>query len=382
MALKAVHVSDVPSLDLVPESPLLSSRFPNGLEMSNGGFKVPKFVVIGHRGNGMNVLQSTDRRMRAIKENSIMSFNAASSFPLDFIEFDVQVTKDDCPVIFHDDYIYSQENGNVFGKKIPELCLSEFLSYGLQREPGMEGKMLVRKTKDGKIYNWEVEQDDTLCTLQEAFLKVEPSLGFNIELKFDDHIVYEQAYLIHVLQAILKIVTDYAKDRPIIFSTFQPDAAVLVRKLQSTYPVFFLTNGGCEIYEDLRRNSLEEALKLCLENGLEGIVSEIKGIFRNPGAVSKIKESNLSLLTYGKLNNVPEAVYMQHLMGIDGVIVDFVQEITEAVADMVKPTKNIGEEEGLTEEGVEKVEVNKSKPQFSQLELSFLYKLIPQLLLL
>ncbi|CAJ2672363.1 glycerophosphodiester phosphodiesterase GDPD1, chloroplastic-like [Trifolium pratense] len=381
MALKAVHVSDVPSLDLVPESPLLSSRFPTGLEMRNGGFKMPKFVVIGHRGNGMNVLQSTDRRMRAIKENSIMSFNAASSFPLDFIEFDVQVTKDDCPVIFHDDYIYTQENGNVFGKRIPELCLSEFLSYGIQREPGMEGKMLVRKTKDGKIFNWEVEQDDTLCTLQEAFLKVEPTLGFNIELKFDDHIVYEQAYLTHVLQAILKVVTDYAKDRPIIFSTFQPDAAVLVRKLQSTHPVFFLTNGGCEIYEDLRRNTLEEALKLCLENGLDGIVSEIKGIFKNPGAVSKIKESNLSLLTYGKLNNVPEAVYMQHLMGIDGVIVDFVQEITEAVADMVKPTKN-GEEEGLTEEGIEKVEVNKSKPQFSQLELSFLYKLIPQLLLL
>jgi glycerophosphodiester phosphodiesterase len=75
---------------------------------------VPKFVVIGHRGNGMNVLQSTDRRMRAIKENSITSFNAASSFPLDFIEFDVQVTKDDCPVIFHDDYIYSQENVSDF----------------------------------------------------------------------------------------------------------------------------------------------------------------------------------------------------------------------------------------------------------------------------
>jgi len=53
---------------------------------------MPKFVVIGHRGNGMNVLQSSDRRMRAIKENTIMSFNAASTFPLDFIEFDVQVT--------------------------------------------------------------------------------------------------------------------------------------------------------------------------------------------------------------------------------------------------------------------------------------------------
>lgn len=53
-------------------------------------YRIPKFLMIGHRGHGMNVLQSSDKRMRAIKENSIASFNAASSFPLDFIEFDVQ----------------------------------------------------------------------------------------------------------------------------------------------------------------------------------------------------------------------------------------------------------------------------------------------------
>lgn len=65
--------------------------------------------------------------------------------------------------------------------------------------------------------------------------------------------------------------------------------------------MFFLTNGGNEIYEDVRRNSLEEAVKLCLEGGLQGIVSEVRGIFRNPGAVKKIKDLKLSLLTYGKL---------------------------------------------------------------------------------
>lgn len=62
-----------------------------------------------------------------------------------------------------------------------------------------------------------------------------------------------------------------------------------------------MTNGGTEIYYDVRRNSLEDAVKLCLEGGLEGIVSEVKGVFRNPGAVTKIKEAKLSLLTYGKL---------------------------------------------------------------------------------
>jgi glycerophosphodiester phosphodiesterase len=68
---------------------------------------------------------------------------------------------------------------------------------------------------------------------------------------------------------------------------------------------------------------------------------------------------------------------MQHLMGIDGVIVDLVQEITEAVSDLIKPSK-MGEAESLAE-GDGEMEV-KSKPQFSQMELSFLLKLIPELI--
>ncbi|EOY02878.1 Senescence-related gene 3 isoform 1 [Theobroma cacao] len=378
MALKAVHVSDVPNLDQVPENAslsLYSTRFSKGLQLNRAtSFRIPKFLVIGHRGHGMNMLQSSDSRMKAIKENSILSFNSAAKSPIDFIEFDVQVTKDDCPVIFHDDVILSEENGTVFEKRVTELCLAEFLCYGPQREAGKEGRCLLRKTKDGKIVKWQVETDDPLCTLEEAFQRVEPSLGFNIELKFDDNIVYQQDYLVHVLQVILQVVFEFAKDRPIIFSSFHPDAAQLVRKLQNNYPVFFLTNGGTELYYDVRRNSLEEAIKVCLEGGLQGIVSEIKGVFRNPGALPKIKESKLSLLTYGKLNNVPEAVYMQYLMGIDGVIVDFVQEISQALSDMIKPAKAVPAEEGNGEAEA------KSQLQFSQQELSFLLKLIPELI--
>ncbi|KAK6252810.1 hypothetical protein QUC31_014530 [Theobroma cacao] len=66
--------------------------------------------------------------------------------------------------------------------------------------------------------------------------------------------------------------------------------------------VFSLTNGGCEIYTDIRRNSLDEAIKLCLASGLHGIVSEVKATFRSPEAVARIEESKLSLITYGQLN--------------------------------------------------------------------------------
>lgn len=67
------------------------------------------------------------------------------------------------------------------------------------------GKPLFRKTKDGRIFDWKVENDDYLCTLKEVFQKVDHSVGFNIELKFDDQIVYKEEELTQILQAILKV---------------------------------------------------------------------------------------------------------------------------------------------------------------------------------
>lgn len=65
--------------------------WPTGLDVGRASFRIPKFLVVGHRGSGMNMLQSADRRMKAIKENSIASFNTAGKFAVDFVEFDVQV---------------------------------------------------------------------------------------------------------------------------------------------------------------------------------------------------------------------------------------------------------------------------------------------------
>ncbi|CAN6472405.1 unnamed protein product [Victoria cruziana] len=304
MALKAVHVSDVPNLDHVTENAALaisSGRFLKGPQEQRSAFKPPNFMVIGHRGSGMNILSSPDGRMMAIKENSLLSFNNAAKLGVEFVEFDVQVTRDGCPIIFHDTFILAEEEGAISEKRTTELTLPEFLCYGPQREPAIVGKSLFRKTKDGKVISWKVESDDPLCTLQEAFQKVESSLGFNIELKFDDDLTYSEEELVNILQNILKVVFEYSRGRPIIFSSFQPDAAMLVRKLQNAYPVFFLTNGGSETYNDVRRNSLEEAIKLCVAGGLQGIVSEVKAMFLNPAAISRIKEANLGILTYGQL---------------------------------------------------------------------------------
>ncbi|KQJ82390.1 glycerophosphodiester phosphodiesterase GDPD2 [Brachypodium distachyon] len=364
--------------DIAAQLDLASACIKGGEAMMMGR---PALVVIGHRGKGMNALASPDERLREVKENTVRSFNdAASVSGVAYVEFDVQVTKDGCPIIFHDNFIFTQEqDGEITGKRVTDLRLDEFLSYGPQiKDQGKVGRPLLRKLKDGRILRWDVRCDDVLCTLQEAFEDVDTRVGFNVELKFDDDLVYQEGELTGILQSILKVVSEHARDRPIIFSSFQPDAARLMRKLQDGYPVYFLTNGGTQIYADARRNSLEEAVRLCVACGLQGIVSEARAVFRHPAAIVMVKEAGLSLLTYGQLNNVPEAVYMQHLMGVDGVIVDLVQEITEAVSEFAAAVAPA--EPGLEDGSVGMLEtVAKRTPNFSQREISFLLRLIPEL---
>lgn len=69
---------------------------------------------------------------------------------------------------------------------------------------------------------------------------------------------------------------------------------------------------------------------------------------------------------------------MQHLMGVEGVIVDLVQEIIGAVSEFTDSAKDSEELSLFQVEG--KMQM-KTKPRFSRDELSFLLKLIPALMI-
>ncbi|ONM03362.1 Glycerophosphodiester phosphodiesterase GDPD2 [Zea mays] len=206
-------------------------------------------VVGGHRGMGMNAVGAPPgARFGAAREreNTLLSFGrAAAHAAVAFVEFDVQVTKDGCPIIFHDDFILTQGTGAVHERRVTDLLLEDFLSYGPQRESCKVSKPLLRRAGDGRVLNWTTEDDDSLCTLQEAFQRVSPRLGFNIELKFDDSIMYHRKDLQCALKAVLQVVFEHARNRPVFFSSFHPDAAQMMRELQSLYPVIFETPVLC-----------------------------------------------------------------------------------------------------------------------------------------
>lgn len=290
-------------------------------------FGESRMVVIGHRGCGKNRISAPDEisaSRPSIMENTITSFNTAAANGADFVEFDVQVTKDLHPIVFHDDHIVVAGE-EITVKSISELNLKEFLSIGYQKYPEKSAKVLLREAVDGSFPVWTASIEDSLCTLQDCFEQVSPSVGFNIELKFNDREPVTESELRRTIDATLQVVAECAKDRKIYFSSLHPDAVQILRREQSTFPVFFLTDGGVNLYVDPRRNSVEAAIEVCKKGGLQGIVTEVKAILQNPEAVKLIHNAGLCVLTYGEMNNVPEAMRKQEEGGVEGVIVDDVQ---------------------------------------------------------
>ncbi|KAF3765457.1 GDPD-domain-containing protein [Cryphonectria parasitica EP155] len=82
--------------------------------------KLASTMVIGHRGLGKNV---TSNRSLQLGENTVESFIAAANLGAQYVEFDVQLTKDHVPVIYHDFLV--SETG--IDAPVHTLTLEQFL---------------------------------------------------------------------------------------------------------------------------------------------------------------------------------------------------------------------------------------------------------------
>ena len=90
--------------------------------------------VIGHRGLGKNF---NNRKSLQLGENTVESFIAAASLGASYVEFDVQMTKDYVPVVYHD-FLVAES-----GVDIPMhlLTAEQFLGLGNQNSSPGNGKI-------------------------------------------------------------------------------------------------------------------------------------------------------------------------------------------------------------------------------------------------
>ena len=176
-------------------------------------------MVIGHRGLGKNML---GRNSLQLGENTIDSFIAAANLGASYVEFDVQLTKDHVPVIYHDFLV--SETG--IDAPVHTLTLEQFLHVSDGRTPrtsrpaspvlAVDPKVqelrgqLSRRHRSLSLGGHNGDKDEEMnekmkhtrdfkkkgfkgnsrgssiqspfATLEEMFKKLPPGVGFNIEM--------------------------------------------------------------------------------------------------------------------------------------------------------------------------------------------------------
>jgi len=292
----------------------------------------------GHRGCGSNKTHTV------ISENTILSFLTAAQYGADYIEFDVQITSDNIPVIFHDYEVpvgplkvpvcqlsYRQfvdltpKNSRPEQKKLKKLCKSQSLDH-LHGVDNVDKDLLTHPVQD------------SLCSLEEVFRRVPMEAGFMIELKYPSELLRKERRILYLernefVDIILKVVFESAHHRRIIFLTFDPDVALLLRAKQKCYPVLFLTSIG-DIDPDFdhfdhRCLNFDNAIRFAELAHLRGIVASTATFFKEKDVLGKAKAKGLLFGTYGSENMNEDIAKMQKKMGVDAVIVDNILRINK-----------------------------------------------------
>ncbi|KAL8714353.1 MAG: hypothetical protein Q9220_001686 [cf. Caloplaca sp. 1 TL-2023] len=331
-------------------------------------------MVIGHRGLGKNM---ASRKSLQLGENTIQSFIAAANLGASYVEFDVQLTKDHVPVIYHDFLV--SETG--IDAPVHTLTLEQFLHINDSRTPrssrpsspvlrdrNLEKVKIVdprrhrsmslghsdhesstsmtermKHTRDFKEKGFKGNSRGNFIqapftTLEEMFKKLPQHVGFNIEMKYPMlHESEEQemdTYAVELnsfVDTVLTKVYDLGHGRPIIFSSFNPDICLLLSFKQPSIPILFLTDAGTSPVGDIRASSLQEAVRFASRWNLLGIVTAAEPLVLCPRLVKVVKESGLVCVSYGVLNNEGRNVRLQVDEGIDAVIVDSVLAIRKGL---------------------------------------------------
>lgn len=304
-------------------------------------------MVIGHRGLGKNT--SANKSLQ-LGENTLQSFIAAANLGANYVEFDVQLTKDHVPVIYHDFLV--SETG--IDAPVHTLTLEQFLHVneatsrstrppsppkdnprvqsirrGLDRkrslslgqemfESDMSEKM--KHTRDFKQNGYKGNTRGNFiqapfATLEEMFRELPQNVGFNIEMKYPMlHETEEQEMDTYAVElnsfcdTVLTKVYDMKQKRKVIFSSFNPDICLLLSFKQPSIPILFLTDAGTSPVGDIRASSLQEAIRFASRWNLLGVVSSAEPLCNSPRLVKVVKDSGLVCVSYGVLNNDPVKV--------------------------------------------------------------------------
>ncbi|UJR26189.1 hypothetical protein I4U23_007532 [Adineta vaga] len=320
---------------------------------------------------------STSRLVQTkfVSENTLASFKGAFQLGFDFVEFDVQLSKDKVPVVYHDFQVAitlkrKGQEAELFVIPVKDLNLPQLQSlriYHASKEgevrkndeelddddqasltpniPSVTTFTSITNGNDDQLTNPKLGQQNDekkfrslFPTLQELFEKLDPHLGFNVEIKYameyrqggseQNHFFERNEYI----DCVLRCLITYAGKRVIVLSTFDPDCASMLRRKQTLFPVLFLTQGekgDWPQYLDVRTWSIDIGLCFCITEQLSGLAAPALDILSNREFVKHVKDNGKLLFVWGDEASDKEISKCLLDLRVDGLIFDHVTDLKE-----------------------------------------------------
>ncbi|CAL9692072.1 unnamed protein product [Knipowitschia caucasica] len=290
---------------------------------------------VGHRGAGST---HSDKHHR-IRENTIASFASAAKNGAAYVEFDVHLSKDAVPIVFHDltCCIATKKKKNdktleLVEVPVKDLTFDQLQLLKLDHVAAMNGTD-HREMEDED----EIDEHQPFPSLSQIFQAVPENVGFNIELKWIcqmkdgawDGNLSSYFNMNTFLDIILSCVLQGGGNRRIVFSSFDPDICTMVRNKQNKYPILFLTQGVCARYPelmDLRCRTTQIAISFAQSENILGISAHTEELLNNLNLIEEAQSKGLVVFSWGEDNNHHETRRTLREKCIDGLIYDRVGE--------------------------------------------------------
>ncbi|KAJ8680696.1 hypothetical protein QAD02_016483 [Eretmocerus hayati] len=318
---------------------------------------------VGHRGLG-NSFKCQTSNCANVRENTVASLKTAAYHGADMVEFDVQLSKDLIPVIYHDFFVSISlkrkkqiEAMDMLEIPVKDLTLQQLHLLKDLYYPGDSlGKVLYYfdkseqevaqsvyhveegREKTARFFDEDLEDHQPFPTLQTVLQELEQHVGCNIEIKWTMQLKDGTFELNHpfdlnlYLDIILKVVLENGGDRKIVFSSFNPDICAMMRLKQNKYPVVFLTQGITSkypTYHDPRCQTIPMAMRHALAADMLGINVHTEDILRDPSQVKLVKDRGLIIFCWGEDNNNKDTIQHLKKLGLHAVIYDKIDEYNE-----------------------------------------------------
>ncbi|XP_008286179.1 glycerophosphocholine phosphodiesterase GPCPD1 [Stegastes partitus] len=286
---------------------------------------------VGHRGAGSTHAAKHHR----VTENTIASFKRAAKHGAPFVEFDVHLSKDAVPIVYHDltccisTKKKNDKNLELIEVPVKNLTFDQLQLLKLAHATAMKGS----DQKDLLDEEDEIDEHQPFPSLSQIFQAVPEHVGFNIELKWIcqmkdgswDGNLSSYFNMNTFLDIVLSCVLQKGGKRRIVFSCFDPDICTMVRNKQNKYPILFLTQGISDKYPelmDIRCQTTQIAISFAQSENILGISAHTEELLKNLSYIGDAQAKGLVVFCWGDDNNDHETRRTLREQGIDGLIYD------------------------------------------------------------